>query len=142
MELEDLNLAEASSTNTALYFNQTYIPDLDTLAGFSGHGASRLSRDFGTIRIGFTNLYMVGAASESMAPEAQSQLAIFDPNGPGMGLDLDFSDFNVDQSHDVSNFGFNNIINFDNFTGNLGGSMNYSNTLNSRMCLTKKPNYC
>jgi hypothetical protein len=49
-----------------------------------------------------------------MAPqaEAQSQAVIFDPDGPGMGLDLDFS--NLD--YDVANFGFNNIdFRVDNF---------------------------
>ena len=67
-----------------------------------------------------------------MAPQAEapSQALHFDPNGPGMGLDVDFDNFDSD----VANFGFNlnnNDFKFDNFglgTGfdsdNIG--MNYS----------------
>jgi hypothetical protein len=49
-ELEDLKFPDASSTNTAPYFNPDYIPsivendlldsDSGTGHGFSGHGAS------------------------------------------------------------------------------------------------------
>jgi hypothetical protein len=42
--------------------------------------------------------------------EAHSQAVNFDPDGPGMGLDLNFS--NLD--YDIAKFGFNNI-DFDNF---------------------------
>ena len=65
------------------------------------------------LRIGF-NLLIVGAAS--MGPGAHSNAVIFDPNGPGMGLDLDFNIFDVDDidsdainfDHDVANFSYNN----------------------------------
>jgi hypothetical protein len=78
--------------------------------------------------------------SASMAPEAHSEAVNFDPNGPGMGLDLDFNNFQVDVGNfdsdainvdsDKANFGYNNTsIEFDNF--DLGGlnnniGMNYS----------------
>ena len=63
-----------------------------------------------------------------MAAEAQSGTLNFDPNGPGMGLDLDFNKFDIDNIDaiqfnvdcDIANFGFNNLNNdFDNF--DLGG---------------------
>ena len=45
--------------------------------------------------------------------EAQSHALHFDPNGPGMGLDVNFANFDSD----VANFGFNNNTDFkfDNF---------------------------
>ena len=67
-------------------------------------------------------LVIEGAASTGMAPEAHSAAVNFDPNGPGMGLDLDFNTFDlgninsdtINFDHDVANFGYNNI-DFDNF---------------------------
>ena len=70
------------------------------------------------LRIGF-NLLMEGAAlgAASMGPGTHSKAVIFDPNGPGMGLDLDFNIFDVGNTnsdainfdHDVANFSYNNI---------------------------------
>lgn len=72
-----------------------------------------------------------------MAAEARSEPLNFDPNGPGMGLDLDFNNFdlgNIDAiniDNDIANFGFNN--DFDNFDlGDLDvdNGMNYSANFN------------
>ena len=62
---------------------------------------------------------MEGAAlgAASMGPGTHSKAVIFDPNGPGMGLDLDFNIFDVGNTnsdainfdHDVANFSYNNI---------------------------------
>ena len=64
-----------------------------------------------------------------MEPGAQPAIN-FDPNGPGMGLDFNFGNFQVDlgdiDSNAINidpnianlNFGFNNTVDFDNF--NLG----------------------
>jgi hypothetical protein len=75
-----------------------------------------------------------------MAPEAHSEAVNFDPNGPGMGLDLDFNNFDVGNfgsdginvDRDVANVGYN-FIDFNNF--DLGGldtniGMNYSANTN------------
>ena len=45
-----------------------------------------------------------------MAPEAWFEASYFDPNGPGMGLDFDFSNFDSD----LGNIEFNNV-HLDNF---------------------------
>ena len=72
-----------------------------------------------------------------MAPRATQPLH-FDPNGPGMGLDIDFADFDSD----VANFGFNNnttsmdsdfkFNNFDLGTGldSVNNGMNYNVNFN------------
>jgi hypothetical protein len=82
-----------------------------------------------------------------MAPEAHwhPEAVNFDPNGPGMGLDLDFNNFDVgnidsvtvNADHDVANFNYNSSsFDFDNidFRGldvNIGMPVNYSaNTAN------------
>jgi hypothetical protein len=76
-----------------------------------------------------------------MEPEPQSAALNFDPNGPGMGLDLDFSDFdiqvdpiNVDRHiglGDIANFGFNNVFNnFDLGGLDIDNGMNYSANFN------------
>jgi hypothetical protein len=90
---------------------------------------------------------MEGAASASMpgpvAPEAHSEAVSFDPNGPGMGLDFDFNNFDmglidsesdaINVDRDVANLGYNNI-DFDTFDLgdlNINIGMNYSaNTAN------------
>jgi hypothetical protein len=59
--------------------------------------------------------------------QSDSEAFCFDPNGPGMGLDVDFNNFdlgnidaiNLNIDSDVANFGINNDINFNDF--NLGG---------------------
>ena len=50
------------------------------------------------------------------ASEAQPKALHFDPNGPGMGLDVDFSNFDSD----IANFGFNNSIDFEFGSFDLG----------------------
>ena len=57
---------------------------------------------------------MQGAAP--VAPEPHSQGLIFDPNGPGMGLDVDFDNFDlgdidpINVGRDITDFGvFNNF---------------------------------
>ena len=67
----------------------------------------------------------------------------FDPNGPGMGLELDFNNFDVGNinsdainiDHDVANFSYNNLDfkfnDFDLANLNINIGMNYSaNTAN------------
>jgi hypothetical protein len=61
---------------------------------------------------------MIGAVS--IAPEAQPEAVFFDPNGPGMGLDVDFNNFDlgnidaIDIDHVIANIGFdiNNTVNY------------------------------
>ena len=55
--------------------------------------------------------------------EAQSHALHFDPNGPGMGLDIDFADFDSD----VANFGFNNNTDFKFNNFDLGNGLNSVN---------------
>jgi hypothetical protein len=68
-----------------------------------------------------------------MAPEAQPEAAYFDPNGPGMGLDVDFNNFDlgdidaIDIDRVVANFGFN-TIDFNKF--DLGGLDIINNGIN------------
>ena len=87
---------------------------------------------------------MEGAAA-SMGPGAHSEAMIFYPNGPGMGLDLDFNNFdvgnidsddiNIDHDVTVANFSYNNLDfkfnDFDLGDLNIDIGMNYSaNTAN------------
>ena len=99
----------------------------------------RLDRICTILRIVF-DLLLEGSASmgTSMGPGTHSEAFIFDPNGPGMGLDLDFSIFDVgtgDIDSDAVNidhddFKFNNV-DLGDLNINIGTDMNYStNTAN------------
>ena len=67
----------------------------------------------------FKDLFLthLSSGAASIASEAPIVVFNFDPNGPGMGLNLDFSSFdmgnidtiNVNVDCDVANFDFNNI---------------------------------
>ena len=75
-----------------------------------------------------------------MAPqaEAKSQALNFDPDGPGMGLDLDFSNFNCD----VANFGFNNIdFKYDNFDLGTGLTSELDINLNNGINISANFNF-
>ena len=95
------------------------------------------------------DLLMKGSASTgtSMGPGTHSEAFIFDPNGPGMGLDFNFSIFDVGTGdidsdavnidHDVANFTCNNVdfkfnnVDLGDLNINIGTDMNYStNTAN------------
>ena len=75
---------------------------------------------------------MEGAALASMVPEAHMEMN-FDPNGPGMGLDLDFNNFdvgNIDSDAlnvdcDAAYFGYNNMdFDFGDLDINIGSGNN------------------
>ena len=62
-----------------------------------------------------------------MAPqaEAQSQVLHYDPNGPGMGLDIDFGNFDSD----VANLGFSTNIDFKFDDLDYSANFNFEHTL-------------
>jgi hypothetical protein len=66
---------------------------------------------------------MQGAAS--VAPEPQSHALNFDPNGPGMGLDVDFNNFDlgdidaINVGRDIADFGVFNNFGLDNYISNF-----------------------
>jgi hypothetical protein len=117
------DLAETSSTDRAQYFNQVYIPILENEPGpLHSISCSGASQEILTlISIGFNPFIQVqleGSAS-AVAPEQQSQAQVlnFDPNGPGMGLDVDFNNFDlgdidaINVGPDIADFGI--FSNFD-----------------------------
>ena len=76
---------------------------------------------------------MQGAAS--MAPEPQSQALNFDPNGPGMGLDIDFNNFDLGDIDSVSdsinlNVGCHDLVDIADFGIFNLDSLNVNNSMN------------
>lgn len=71
-----------------------------------------------------------------MVPEAQPDALYFDPNGPGMGLDVDFNNFDlgdidaIDIDRVIANLGFNNN-NFNDYDLGHGGIDIINNGVNN-----------
>jgi hypothetical protein len=79
--------------------------------------------------------------------QSDSEAFCFDPNGPGMGLNVDFNNFdlgnidaiNLNIDRDVANFGINNDINFNDF--DLGGlDINNAVDYNANLGFEDTPN--